>query len=157
MKTSLIQLTVLCLFFFASCTQSSFLNVAYELPKSEHSTIATTKIFAGKTIEFVQAADFTGNTTIQLQVVNSFVSSQTGNLIVDLSGSGDLSNLQLKEQQSLDLIDENGQPYTQSFPVVSYTAVDQLLRIEFGTGRDAGDDPELEDQQSIIIQDIIVN
>ncbi|MCB0632603.1 MAG: hypothetical protein R2824_23050 [Saprospiraceae bacterium] len=157
MKISLIQLTALCLLFFTSCTQASLFDLDYELPKGEYSKIATTKIFADKTIESVQTADFTGNTTIQLQVVNSIVSPQTGNLIVDLSGSGDLSYIQLKGQQALDLIDANGPPYTQTFPVLSYTAVDQLLRVEFGTGRDAGEDPELDDQQSIIIQDIIVN
>lgn len=85
------------------------------------------------------------------------ISAETGNLVIDFSGSGDLSQLQLKDQQSLELLDSEGQPYTQSFTVWSYTAAEQNLRVEFVLGRSSLDDPALQAQQSIIVVDIIVN
>lgn len=157
MNSSLIQLTFVCLLLLVSCTPASLLEVETSLPP----TVTTARIpdatFSERTRTITAGSNFTGNTTLALSVAGSTVSAETGNLVVDFSGSGDLSQVQLKEQQSLELLDSDEQPYTQSFTVLSYTATEQNLRVEFALGRSSGEDPALQEQQSIIVVDIIVN
>jgi hypothetical protein len=46
---------------------------------------------------------------------------------------------------------------TRALPVISYSLVDQLLEVAFGTGRDPDDELEPEGEQSIIVVDVVVN
>jgi hypothetical protein len=157
MKTSLIQLTFLCLFCFASCTPASFLEVDYALPAKTVTEKNALVLQPDKNKGEIATTDFTVNTTIDLQVVRSVNSAQTGNLLIDFSGSSDLTDIQLNEEQTLEFIDTGGQTLLQTLSVIDYYAGEQYLQIEFGTGRSGEDGLQPAGQQSIIIEDVLIN
>lgn len=146
-----------CLAGTTSCTQHSLIDL--EIAPNVAGQAAATFVVQSPAAVPGQPVRtlLTHQTTVELQLVRSVISSGTGNLIMYFSGTNDLSGLQLIDQQTLDFVDPDGQQVSLTLSVAGTTIVEQLLEVEFAIGRSYEDDLEPETEQSIIIEDVVVN
>lgn len=146
-----------CLAGTASCTQHSLLDLETVPNVADQAAIISIVQSPVAVPEQPVRTLLTRRETIELQLVRSVIASGSGNLIMYFSGANDLSDLQLIDQQTLDFVDPDGQQVSLTFSVAGTTVVDQLLEVEFANGRSYGDDLDPETEQSIIIEDVVVN
>ena len=157
MKHSWIKLTIVCLIGCISCTETALYDLDIA-PRKINTTDRLPSKVRPINLSGVSPSTLIGNlSSVNLQVIRSEIAAETGNLVIFFAGTGDLSTLQLSDQQTIEFTDSEGGSFSQTLPVLHTAPAEDLLVVTFGTGRGYGEDSEPEDEQSIIVQDVIIN
>ena len=142
---------------FTSLTPTSAKNGAEIGSLTEHSYLIE------KTTAETNSANLPENneenyiTTIQLQTINTSLSTTSNTYSVDFSSSINLTGVQLKPTQQLLFKDASGASVSLSFSVNSFLAGQGSLSVNFELGEANLTGLQIETTQIVITEDFVVN